>query len=166
MEPERNIILEITSELKPIGATSALSYTPLTSIVLGALNVQALIKKINILNNDIKAQPTLIGYYIEKICEKLDVKNTDIFNAANLSKSYFYQIKKGQKHPSRNTLISLCFAFPLNVSETNLFFKKGGYNELYFRDTRDAIIAHCLEKKHNLIATNIELDVLKLEIIE
>ncbi|WP_242261762.1 hypothetical protein [Bacillus cereus group sp. BfR-BA-01453] len=143
MKSERNIILEITNELGPL-ATSAVSYNPLKSIVLGALNVKALIKKISMLNNDIKGQPTLISYYIENICKKLDVKNTDIFNAANLSKSYFYQIKKGQKHPSRNTLISLCFAFQLNVSETNLFLKKGGYNDLYFRDTRDAIIAHCL----------------------
>ena len=43
MEPERNIILEITNELKPLGASSSLPYNPLTSIVLGALNVQALI---------------------------------------------------------------------------------------------------------------------------
>ena len=68
MKSERNIILEITNELGPL-ATSAVSYNPLKSIVLGALNVKALIKKISMLNNDIKGQPTLISYYIENICK-------------------------------------------------------------------------------------------------
>lgn len=100
----------------------------------------------------------LIGNYIEYISKKLRFSSKEIYDGALISKSYFYKIKNGDCHPSRDVVIQLCFALQLNLKETNLLLKKAGYNELYLRNNRDMIIAHHLENGSNLIDVNLELE--------
>lgn len=54
-----------------------------------------------------------------------------------------YQIKKaleGKVRGSRDFIIGMCFAFKLNIRESNLLLKSYGHNELYDKDLRDVII--------------------------
>jgi transcriptional regulator with XRE-family HTH domain len=81
-----------------------------------------------------------------------------VIEEANISKSYFYKIRNGEKLPSRDTLIQICFGLDLNLEETNLLLNKTGYNALYLRNVRDVIIAYHIENNSNLTKVNIELE--------
>ena len=88
-----------------------------------------------------------------------------VYTNSNLSKSYFSELLKGDKHPSRESTICLCFGFKLNIDETNLLLKNAGYNELYLHDIKDVIIAHSLTNKLSIIETNIKLEENNLPIL-
>ncbi|MTI70076.1 MAG: hypothetical protein FH751_07485 [Firmicutes bacterium] len=51
-------------------------------------------------------------------------------------------------------IIGLCFAFELNIVESNLLLKTAGYNELYPRKKDEIIILKCIEKGNNVYETN------------
>lgn len=63
--------------------------------------------------------------------------------------------KKRQKRmPSRDCIIGLCFAFELNLKESNFLLKSAGYNELYIRNLKDLIIMKALNDRVKLSECN------------
>ena len=152
-----NIVSKIIDDLSNTnsGAASSIGYgsiiTSLLTEPLGNL-IKILNKKENHSRN-IEFKYLLNGLLNEK---KLSQKA--VYTSANLSKSYFFELLKGDKHPSRESTICLCFGFSLNLAEANLFLKNAGYNELYLRNIREMIIAKCLTKRVSLIDTNIILE--------
>ncbi|MBW4863123.1 MAG: hypothetical protein KZY57_09885 [Paeniclostridium sp.] len=61
-------------------------------------------------------------------------------NQSGFSEDTIKRALSGSRGGSRDFIISMCFAFKLNIIESNLLLKSYGYNELYDKDLRDIII--------------------------
>ena len=59
---------------------------------------------------------------------------------SNFSEEQIKKALQGKVRGSRDFIIGMCFAFKLNIKESNLLLKSYGYNELYDKDLRDVII--------------------------
>ena len=93
----------------------------------------------------------------EYLNDWLKVKNTTrarIVDRSGLNKAYVYQIFQGKKYPSRDKIICLTFGFEMTVEETQTLLKQAGYQELYTRDQRDALLLFAIEKKMNILDAN------------
>ncbi len=71
--------------------------------------------------------------------------------------TYAYQIFEGRKNCGRDKLLRIALAFPLSIADTNRLLSVGGFNDLYVRNKRDAIVLYCLEKKIGVVDANILL---------
>ena len=63
----------------------------------------------------------------------------------------------GQLLPSRDSLLRVSFALRLDVNETQYLLKVGRRARLTPRDSRDAVILHCIIKEASLVDANITL---------
>lgn len=93
----------------------------------------------------------------EYLNEWLKIKNTTkarVIDRSQLNKAYVYQIFQGKKYPSRDKIICLTFGFEMTVEETQTLLKQAGYQELYPRDPRDALLLFAIEKKMNILDAN------------
>ena len=61
-------------------------------------------------------------------------------NESNFSEDYIKKVLNNTRGESRDFIIGICFAFKLNIIESNLLLKSSGYNELYDKDIRDIVI--------------------------
>lgn len=86
--------------------------------------------------------------------EKYEEKQKDVIKRSMIPASYAYQIFEGRKNCGRDKLLRIALAFPLSVAETNKMLSVGGFNDLYVRNKRDAIIMYCLEKRIGVVDTN------------
>lgn len=93
----------------------------------------------------------------EYLNEWLKIKNTTkarVIDRSQLNKAYVYQIFQGKKYPSRDKIICPTFGFEMTVEETQTLLKQAGYQELYPRDPRDALLLFAIEKKMNILDAN------------
>lgn len=86
--------------------------------------------------------------------EKYEEKQKDVIKRSMIPASYAYQIFEGRKNCGRDKLLRLALAFPLSLADTNRMLSVGGFNDLYVRNKRDAIIMYCLEKRIGVVDTN------------
>ncbi len=95
---------------------------------------------------------------IEKDFEKIwkdilsgkKIKKADVIAKADIGYTYFYDILRGEKHPSRDTLIKLCLAMELSVDETQKVLYIYDWAYLYPNVKRDSIILFAI---HNTLTT-------------
>ena len=92
---------------------------------------------------------------IKCIIAKSGMKNSTFLKNLNLSKSYFYEIIRGQKLPSRDVFLQILIA-----SECGLDFSQETLAECGYRNS---IIIHAMAKSLSLVKTNILLDSLGFE---
>lgn len=97
--------------------------------------------------------PDWIEFHMIK--KKLD--KADVVRASNITRTYAYQIINGDKKPSRDKLIMLCFGLRLTLDETQQILRRTGYSELYPRDLRDSIIIFALLHGYSVVDLNILL---------
>ena len=64
----------------------------------------------------------------------------------------------GQLLPSRDSLLRVVFALALDVNEAQYLLKVGRRARLTPRDSRDAVILHCIIKHMSLIDANLTLN--------
>ncbi len=82
-----------------------------------------------------------IGNYLRELLVKYDKKDSTVSKDAWLDHSYVGHIVNGKKkNPSRDALISICFAIGTTVDELQYLLKYAGQAPLYVRRTRDVII--------------------------
>lgn len=92
--------------------------------------------------------------YLTYLIQKSGIKNSELFEKAQLERSYGYQILKGRRVPSRNKVIALALSMNLNLDETNRLLKLADHGTLYANVKRDAVIIYCLVRHYSLIETN------------
>lgn len=85
---------------------------------------------------------------------KYEMEKSVIISKSHIAESYAYQIFDGRRNPSRDKLISLALAFPLNLEDANRLLRAGGFSELYVRNKRDSLIIFCLNQKYDIFKTN------------
>ena len=105
---------------------------------------------------------------IDHFLARKSLTKADVVIGSGLTKGYAYEIMSGKstKNFSRDKVIMLCFGLKLTVDEAQQLLKKSGYAPLYARDTRDSIIIYSLERRINIVNTNIKLGEYNLEILE
>ena len=74
-----------------------------------------------------------------------------------MSEVYLHQIFSGQRNPSRNRIICLCFGLKASVEEAQDLLKKCGFAQLYAKNRRDAIILYGLQNSMDLFAVDDKL---------
>lgn len=83
------------------------------------------------------------------------------------SKSYIYDILNGRKaNPSRDAVLTLCIAAGMNRKETRRCLASYGHRDLYPKDTRDIILATCINRRiYDLTRINEELTAYHLPLL-
>ena len=94
---------------------------------------------------------------LENLILAKGLKKSDVIKASNLDRTYAYQIFNGTKKPSRDKLLSLCFGMNLNFNEIQELSNRSGYAPLYPKNKRDSIIIFAINKRMNVIDTDILL---------
>ncbi len=108
--------------------------------------------------------PTFAAYICELCREKSEVPE-HIIRRAGLERSFGHQLFRGDRNPSRNTVLQLAFGFQANVEETQALLRHAGRSQLYPRIRRDAAIGYCLENGCSLMETQCVLTELSLPTI-
>jgi len=104
---------------------------------------------LNIEHNKLK-----FNNYLCLIKDYFDLTYNDISYYSNFKESIIKDVFSGRRNANRDLVIGLCYAFKLNIIESNLLLKTRGYNELYSRKKRDLIILKCLADEKNIHETN------------
>lgn len=103
-----------------------------------------------LLNEDVR-----VGYYLDSLLVKYDKRAAAVSKDAGLAFGYVGNIINGKKNnPSRNVLISICFAIGTTFEEAQYLLKYAGHAPLYVRRKRDVIIWFGFMKKQDLQTVN------------
>ena len=121
------------------------------------------------LQNELFAAPNLKGFLCANqehfINENFAVMLQELFQRSGLSKAalakragtsevYLYQIFSGERTPSRDRTICLCYGLSASLDETQELLKRSGFAQLYVKNRRDAIIIYGLAHKMELDEIN------------
>ena len=121
------------------------------------------------LQNELSAASNLAGFlcanHDQFINENFAVMLHELFQRSGLSKAalakkagtsevYLYQIFSGERTPSRDRTICLCYGLSATLEETQELLKRSGFAQLYVKNRRDAIIIYGLAHKMDLDEIN------------
>jgi len=67
-----------------------------------------------------------------------------------ISEPYMYNIVKGEKRPTRDTVIRLVFGMGLSLEIAERLLKLAGHSSFYVRHKRDSILKFAIESSLNL----------------
>lgn len=102
------------------------------------------------------ARRTLPAYLSVLLAEK-GLSRPGVVRDAGINPTFGYQIFKGQRGASRNTVLQLAFTMGCTLKETNRLLQSASCNELYVKDRRDALIVASLVAGRTLVETDDEL---------
>ncbi len=103
-------------------------------------------------NEDAFIQNDLSQFW-SKVIELSETKKTDIINKADIGYTFFYDIIKGRKHPSRDTIIKIFIALKINVDYCQEALRIYEWAALYPKVKRDSILLYALLHKYSLQQT-------------
>ena len=87
-------------------------------------------------------------FYMKEVLKRKNVMLKDLYARMNVSESYGGKILTMEKHTqNRDLIISYCIAGHFDWNETSRALKLYGYNELYAKDPRDAVIMVALNNR-------------------
>lgn len=92
--------------------------------------------------------------YLEEWLREKNLSKADVVRQSNLNRAYVYQIFLGRKYPSRDKVIALSFGLGLTADETQKLLKQAGYQELYPRDQRDALLLYAVGHGMTILEAN------------
>ena len=95
--------------------------------------------------------------YLSQLLQEKGLIRAEVVRAAGINDTFGYQIFMGQRNPSRDYLLALCFAMRLTLKEADRLMQAAGVNELYCKNRRDAIMIFCIDHAYSLQKTNEEL---------
>ena len=103
--------------------------------------------KIKITNED------TFAYKLFKIIDEHDFKDSDVYNAAGVSKMVFSNLRKGVI-PKKKTVFQLCLALPININVATDLLASCGYT-FVLSDKFEKTIKKLIEAKNTNKLTNI-----------
>lgn len=104
--------------------------------------------------------------YLNGLLETRGCKKSDVIARSCLNKTYAYHVFSGERKPSRDKVIALGFGFQLGVEDMQQLLRYSGNRALYPRDKRDSVILFAVNKAKDVIACNVLLNDLGLDILE
>lgn len=90
---------------------------------------------------------------LREILEKEKISAPEWIVGTNISKSYGYQILRGERTPGRDILLRTALVVHLSLKETQRLLAVGGCGALYPRVRRDAAVIFALNQKMTLRET-------------
>ena len=121
------------------------------------------------LQNELSRAPNLSGFLsenkeqfinenfadmLQKMFQKSSLSKAALAKKAGTSEVYLYQIFSGERTPSRDRTICLCFGLSATLEETQEILRCSGFAQLYVKNRRDAIIIYGLAHKMELSEIN------------
>ncbi len=104
--------------------------------------------------------------YINNYLEDKGISKGQLIKNSGLDRTYTYQILSGDKKPSRDKVLAMCFALNLSFEEVQNLLKATGYPILYARINRDSIIIFALQNNITLTDANELLFNMECDIIQ
>lgn len=102
-------------------------------------------------NNFIEPMP--LHVYLTNLLTEKGLKKSEVIHRSGLDRGYGYDIFAGNKQPSRDKLLALCFSMQLSIDEVQRLLNTTGYPQLYARIERDSVILFALE--HHISLTDV-----------
>lgn len=102
----------------------------------------------------------------QKLIEKSKLSKSDIINKSDIGYTYFYDISRGEKCPSRDKIVRLILAMQLELDDCQKALELYNWAPLYAKDKRDSAMIYAINNKlsvwslDELLADN-ELEMLK-----
>ena len=96
--------------------------------------------------------------YFESLPSVQALGSGELIKRSSLERSYYYQVMKGTRRPSRDKVLRLCLAAGLTLRETTRALELSGNAILYPKRHRDIIITVAINQKAGVIDTNLLLD--------
>lgn len=90
---------------------------------------------------------------LREILEKAKMSVSEWIAGANISKSYGYQILRGERTPGRDILLRTALVVQLSLKDTQRLLAVGGCGALYPKVRRDAVVIFALNQKMTLLET-------------
>ena len=91
---------------------------------------------------------------IEKIRQNNKISKAELARKAGISEFYLYQLLKGRRKPSRDTLLAMCLGLGCTEKQTEDLLEYGGYSQLYVRFRHDAIVLYGLKHGWDVLKVN------------
>ena len=85
--------------------------------------------------------------YIRSLCEKRGEVPERVIKRANIERCFGHQIFRGDRRPSRDTVLQLAFGFESEMAQAQSLLKHAGYSALYPRVRREVIVGDCVLHK-------------------
>lgn len=108
----------------------------------------------------------VLSEYLEMLLVQRNIKKSDFVKSTNMVRGYAYEIFRGAKMPTRDKLIVISYAFPLDLEETQKLLVVAQYSPLYAKEKRDAVIIFSKMKNIPIPELNDLLFELELETLE
>lgn len=99
-----------------------------------------------------RTEPTC-AQVLQELLEQLGVSASEWIAAADISKSYGYQVLRGKRIPGRDILLRTALSLSLGLKETQRLLMLGGCGALYPKIRRDAAVIFALNQKMTLLET-------------
>ena len=100
---------------------------------------------------------TFIKYY-RSLPQVQALTDSDLINLSGIEKSYYYQIFKGTRNPSRDKVLRLCIGAGLSMRETTRALELSQLAPLYPKNRRDIIISVAINQHASVLDTDTLLD--------
>ena len=95
-----------------------------------------------------------IGSLMENIRQTKKIRKAELARKAGISEFYLYQLLKGHRKPSRDTLLAVCLGLGCTEEQTGELLKRGGYSPLYVRFRRDSVILYGIMHGWDVLKVN------------
>lgn len=93
------------------------------------------------------------GQVLQTLLEQAGLSASEWMAAADISRSYGYQILRGERVPGRDILLRTALSLHLSLKETQRLLTIGGCGALYPKVRRDAAIIFALNQSMTLLET-------------
>lgn len=95
--------------------------------------------------------------YFRSLPAVREMDTGELIRSSGLERSYYYQVMKGTRSPSRDKVLRLCLAAGLNLKETTRALELSGNAVLYPRKRRDIILTVAVNQMADVDDTNLLL---------
>ena len=96
--------------------------------------------------------------YFRSLENVKELSDSELIKLSGVEKSYYYQIMKGTRNPSRDKVLCLCIGAGLDVEETTRALELNESAILYPMNKRDIIISVAINQHASVMDTNLLLD--------
>ena len=95
--------------------------------------------------------------YYRSLPRVKETADSTLIELSGIERSYYYQIMKGKRHPSRDKILRLCIGAGLTLRETTRALELSENAPLYPKSRRDIIITVAINQSTTVIDTNLLL---------
>ena len=95
--------------------------------------------------------------YYRSLPKVKETADSALIDLSGIERSYYYQIMKGKRHPSRDKILRLCIGAGLTLRETTRALELSENAPLYPKSRRDIIITVAINQSATVIDTNLLL---------